>query len=205
MASESTRHIKGLSDTIWADFTVWPGFDEASLAPDKLAKFLNRKEAIKAYLSGSKVATIRKEYGISEPQIYRLITERCICNHPDGQIYGWRALIPQTRIVQFKRRSPIVINQWGHGAVGAFQTLLDTYPDVREALHKKFLKSPILEKSLECCQLQNDRFGSGFSKVLERKVLKSKGSGLLILKRTDITQSLNTLIRCFTKTLARQS
>ncbi|KYP12577.1 MAG: hypothetical protein A0129_01320 [Limnobacter sp. CACIAM 66H1] len=146
MASESTRHIKGLSDTIWADFTVWPGFDEASLAPDKLAKFLNRKEAIKAYLSGSKVATIRKEYGISEPQIYRLITERCICNHPDGQIYGWRALIPQTRIVQFKRRSPIVINQWGHGAVGAFQTLLDTYPDVREALHKKILKVPNTRK-----------------------------------------------------------
>lgn len=84
MASESTRHIKGLSDTIWADFTIWPGFDEASLAPDKLAKFLNRKEAIKAYLSGSKVAAIRKEYGISEPQIYRLITERCICDHPDG-------------------------------------------------------------------------------------------------------------------------
>ena len=148
MASESTRHIKGLSDTIWADFTVWPGFDEASLAPDKLAKFLNRKEAIKAYLSGIEVAAIRKEYGISESQIYRLITERCIRDHPDGQIYGWRALIPGARIVQFKRRAPIVINQWGHGAVGVFQTLLDTYPDVREALHKKILKIPNTRKKL---------------------------------------------------------
>jgi hypothetical protein len=56
------------------------------------------------------------------------------------------------------------------------------------------LKSPIPEKSLECYQSQNDLFGSGFSKVLEIEVLKSKGSGLLTLKRTDITQLLNTLI-----------
>ena len=61
MASESMRHIKGLSDTIWADYTNWPGFDEASLEADTLNKFLNRKEAIKAYLSGIEVAVNRPE------------------------------------------------------------------------------------------------------------------------------------------------
>ena len=197
MASESTRHIKGLSDTIWADFTVWPGFDEASLAPDKLAKFLNRKEAIKAYLSGSKVATIRKEYGISEPQIYRLITERCICNHPDGQIYGWRALIPRTRIVQFKRRSPIVINQWGHGAVGAFQTLLDTYPDVREALHKKILKVPNTRKKLGMLSTSKRSIWLWFLQSLREKGLEIKGEWPFNTK----TNGYHTIIKYIDKVL----
>lgn len=175
MASESMRHIKGLSDTIWADYTNWPGFDEASLEADTLNKFLNRKEAIKAYLSGIEVAAIRKEYGISESQIYRLITERCIRDHPDGQIYGWRALIPGARIVQFKRRAPIVINQWGHGAVGVFQTLLDTYPDVREALHKKILKIPNTRKKLGILSTSKRSIWLSFLQSLREKGLEIRG------------------------------
>ena len=49
MGSDTARHIKGLSDTIWADFSCWSGFDEASLDQEKLTKYLARKEAIKAY------------------------------------------------------------------------------------------------------------------------------------------------------------
>lgn len=189
MASESTRHIKGLSDTIWADFTIWPGFDEASLEPDTLAKFLNRKEAIKAYLNGTKVAAIREEYGISEPHIYRLITERCIRDHPDGQIYGWRALIPQTRIVQFKRRTPIVINRWGHGGVGAFQTLLDTYPDVREALHKKILKIPNTRKKLGMLSTSKRSIWLSFLQNLREKGLEIKGEWPFSTKTNGNTPS----------------
>jgi transposase InsO family protein len=148
MASHSARNIKGLKNTIWADYSCWPDCDEGALSEDALSKFLARKKSIKAYLDGVPVSIIKSEFGLSDTWIYRLITERCLCIHSDGQIYGWRALTPDLRIAPYKRTSPIVVNQWGGGAVGALQTVLDIYPDIKIKLDKRILSTPKTQKKL---------------------------------------------------------
>lgn len=141
-ASSAGRHIKGLSSTSHADCGQWPTPDEGALAGDASTKYFLRKKAITMYLTGTSSDTIRKTCNLSTSFLYRLITERCLKTHPDGKIYGWRGIIPNVRIAPYRRKHRVILDQWGHGASGAMQTLLDSHPDLRINFEKRILSSP---------------------------------------------------------------
>ncbi|NVH77456.1 hypothetical protein FSB08_34415 [Paraburkholderia sp. JPY432] len=55
----------------------------------------------------------------------RLLMERCLQPHPDGQIYRWRGLLPHSRLKPYERKTPLKPDAWGEGAVGALQWTFD--------------------------------------------------------------------------------
>lgn len=138
----SERKIKGLSGTAHEDPEGWPTPDEGALQGDVRTQYLCRKLGIKLYLAGQSNAYISEKCGVGLKQIYRLITERCVQPHPDGQIYGWRALVPHTHIKPYTRRRKVRVDSYGNGASGAMGALLDLHPSLRQAFEKRILASP---------------------------------------------------------------
>ncbi|WP_413456563.1 hypothetical protein [Herbaspirillum huttiense] len=133
------RSVKGLSDS--ADLSLWPSVDIAALAEEHRLDFLKRKHAVMLYLSGKSYDEIRARCGIGGIQVYRLIRERCLAIHPDGRLYGWRALIRNQNIKGYNRQRPMTVDDWGRGTSGALRLAFDRYPQIRIDFEKRILKA----------------------------------------------------------------
>lgn len=131
------RHIKGLTDSI----DSWPTFDEGILQNEKLSNYLKRKQGVKLYIDGHQSELIKQETGFSSSQIYRLITERCLATHQDGYLYGWRGLIPNINIKEYKRKTQINIDNFGYGAAGVLGFIFDCYPDIKHEFDNRLLNT----------------------------------------------------------------
>jgi hypothetical protein len=106
--------------------------------------FMHRRRAIELYLQGASDADIRREAGMSRSNVYRLIVERCLLPHSDGDLYGWRGALPYLRVVGYRRKSKPHAGEDGTGSVGALQWLFAS-PQGRD-LEERFCKQ-ILAKA----------------------------------------------------------
>lgn len=118
--------------------STWPTVDLLSLPAAKQEVYSKRRKAMLLYGSGASLADIRKQTGVNPQNLY-LLLNRCLTGHPDGRIYGFRALIPGTRIVEYRRKKPIDLTLGDHqgGGVGAFSKLLEDYPVLIDLIHRK--------------------------------------------------------------------
>lgn len=116
----------------------WPTVDLLSIPIEKRELFEERYRAFRLYQSGAALAYIHEETGISPQRFYQLL-DRCLEAHPDGRIYGFRALIPSTRIHGYRRQKPVELSLGDHqgGGAGAFQKLLADYPVLLELIYSK--------------------------------------------------------------------
>ena len=64
----------------------WPAVDTDALPEARRTQFLRRKTGIVLYFNGASEADIRAACGFGRSHIYRLITERCLAQHPDGDV-----------------------------------------------------------------------------------------------------------------------
>lgn len=135
-----------VSQTIsnWGADEPWPVVDEDALTDEKRSKFKARRQAIDAYLAGElTLDQIARSTGVSASSIGRL-ARRCIETHPDGRIWGYRALLDYQRVREYHREAPIVIDPTAEsnkaGLAGAFEFLLDQHPELRQYLENEFLK-----------------------------------------------------------------
>ncbi len=119
------------------DISIWPYPDEGALTNDVLNKYVGRKKAVLLYLEGASNDQIKLETDLCAKQVYRLIRERCLQIHEDGQVYGWRGLIPYLHIRAYKRVKKIQVSEFGTGAVGAMEATLDAHPELRASLEKR--------------------------------------------------------------------
>jgi hypothetical protein len=108
------------------DLSIWPQIDEGGLSDDRLKLFLSRKKGVELYLAGESATEIKRQSGFSRVQIYRLISERCTLTNEDGQLNGWRGLVPHLRIKPYVRTKPLTPDDWGRGTSGALQLLFST-------------------------------------------------------------------------------
>lgn len=99
----------------------WPTVDVLALAPERQELYLRREQAIRLYLNGASDIEIRAACHFGRAQAYRLLRERCLKQHPDGRIYGWRGLLPHSRTKAYERKIAVKPDAWGNGAVGALQ------------------------------------------------------------------------------------
>lgn len=136
-----SRQIKGLTNSLYENCDAWPTPDEGALDGDDLKKYQQRKHAIRLYIEGATEQTLRAECNIGRSQIYRLLTERCLEPHPDGQIYGWRGIVPNIRIKPYRRKHTVKVDDFGFGASGALTLVLEGHPDLRTRLDKRILKA----------------------------------------------------------------
>lgn len=124
------------------DTTLWATPDEGALLADKQEKYFQRKRAVELFLSGHKKEQIERSTSVASKQIYRLIRERCLAIHEDGQVYGWRGLIPNIRIKTYTRHKKINVDPYGAGAAGALQTMLSVHPDLKTDFDRRILAIP---------------------------------------------------------------
>ena len=137
MNNSNGRKIKGMIQ----DVDTWPTFDEGVLQGDILEKYLSRKHAVQLYLEGISEKNIKEETGFKRAYLYRLITERCLAIHQDGNIQGWRGLIPNINIKEYKRQNAIHVDSFGYGAAGALGYILDCHPELKIKFDQKILKT----------------------------------------------------------------
>ncbi len=135
------RNLKGITDR--EDFSLgsWPEPDVGTLCSRDLDRFLKRKEAVVLYLQGAASDSVYTATGIHARFLNRMIRERCMHPHPDGRIYGWRALVPSVHIVKYQRRIKVRADANGRGVVGALVALLQQETDFAKRLNKQIIKT----------------------------------------------------------------
>ncbi|HKO89097.1 MAG TPA: hypothetical protein VJU83_11365 [Burkholderiales bacterium] len=124
----------------WPPLAEWPTFTEAFLEGDRLEQYLQRKRGVHLYYEGAADNRIRESAGVSRHQIYRLITERCLVQAPDGRICGWRGLIPFQRQRKWVRTKPLTPTVNGKGLSGALSLLLGLHPELKIAFDKRIVR-----------------------------------------------------------------
>jgi transposase InsO family protein len=135
------RNLKGITDR--EDFSLgsWPEPDVGTLCSRDLDRFLKRKEAVVLYLQGAASDSVYTATGIHARFLNRMIRERCMHPHPDGRIYGWRALVPSVHIVKYQRRIKVRADANGRGVVGALVALIQQETDFAKRLNKQIIKT----------------------------------------------------------------
>lgn len=119
------------------DSSQWATPDEGALEDNRRTLYLARKKAVSLYLAGASPDFIKQSTSLGAKQAYRLIRERCLETHSDGQPFGWRGLVPWLRVKPYQRRRKVNVDRFGGGAAGAMQALLQAFPDLREALDRR--------------------------------------------------------------------
>ncbi|MGG2933972.1 Mu transposase C-terminal domain-containing protein [Bacillus pacificus] len=118
------------------DISNWPSVLEEELSSDNRKKFEKRKQAIEMYFNSDKtLQEIVLKTSIHVDELRRYI-RRCLSFDENGEMYGFRALIPRKRT---KRNQPME-NQETEGFANAFQRLLKTYPNIEEMLIQTYLR-----------------------------------------------------------------
>lgn len=123
------------------DLTKWPGVKPDGWTDQKRFRFEKLESAIRGYMSGLRVKDVCREFGISRQELHRNL-RRCVTDHEDGRIWGWRGLIQYARqkpYVRTKRVNPHAHTKKG-GDAGAFRQFLDRNPDLEEGIQKRFYK-----------------------------------------------------------------
>ena len=111
------------------DPAAWPAFDTSALPKKQRSCFKARKRAVELYAANTAVAEIERRTGVDRRQLYRLL-DHCVAPHDDGRAFGWRALVPYTRVADYQRVAKVELSRdgAGSGAVGAFGLLLQAHP-----------------------------------------------------------------------------
>ncbi|CAI3099776.1 hypothetical protein MWMV2_MWMV2_00032 [Acinetobacter oleivorans] len=139
--NKSKTNIRGKVGRLLDQIEDWPTFDEGALVDKVFENYMNRKKGVLLYAEGCEDLKIKEQINLSKNQIYRLITERCARTHADGRIYGWRGLIPNVNIKEYKRIRKLN-NSNGEGLAGALTLIFDIHPDLKENFDKRVLSTP---------------------------------------------------------------
>lgn len=111
----------------------WSALDEHALAPPARQAFEQRRSAIEAYVRGDSLEHIEITCGVHRSTVVRLV-RRAQCAHPDGRLWGYRALVPQVRVQPYERIRAARVLQGKAGNAGAFGQLLQRYPSLMAQL-----------------------------------------------------------------------
>jgi transposase InsO family protein len=135
------RVLAGITDQEGFSVENWPTVDEGSLSAGELAQYQRHKRAVLLYLSGASYATVLEETGFNARYINHTIRNRCMFVHPDGQVHGWRALIPGLHITKYTRKKSVKADRNGLGTAGALGNLLVQEPDFATRLDQLILRT----------------------------------------------------------------
>ena len=128
---------------------IWPLVDKSAMAEEgeytaskvdgMFSKYCAREASVLAYLHGEPLRSIKEKHGFSRHYVQHLVL-KCIATHPDGRIWGFRALVPYVRQKRYDRIAPVKPGTGQGGHAGALQQLFERYPDINEAIEALFLK-----------------------------------------------------------------
>lgn len=126
-------------DPEFLDVSVWPRVDESSIEdPGDRKTFIDRCISLNQYINTDK--QYKSDDLLSSNEMIRIF-KRCLALHPDGRIYGYRALIPHTRIKTYVRKSTVetAVGKT-NGFSGAFTSLLEQHPELHDLIERNVFK-----------------------------------------------------------------
>jgi len=126
---------------------AWPTVDFSGFDQDIRADAENRALAVRLYEQGTPLDSIARMTGLQRQQVSRLFA-RCQTVAPDGKIYGYRALVPGTRIKPYTRSAPVIHarGDGSGGCAGAFTNLLKRYPGLERFILDEFIPATLKRK-----------------------------------------------------------
>lgn len=106
-----------------------------SLTPADRQLYEQRKRAVDGVRARQRFRAITQQSGLSRSEIRRLVT-RCIQWDVEGNLWGYRALVPNVRQKAYTRTAPLPDAAAGTrgGYAGAWQQLLDDMPGLEDAI-----------------------------------------------------------------------
>lgn len=177
------------------DLATWPSVKTDAWSAKRRSLFERLEGAIRSYFGGGIVKEICQRYNISRQEFYRYL-RRCLDTHRDGQIYGWRGIIPYARQKSYQRRKPAKSHQRSTGGnSGAFNQLLDLYPDIAEGIQNRLLKE-LPEEAVHEPRIPLMAILKWFLNACKRKGLTAKDYPFCTnsLGRTALWKHLKTLM-----------
>ncbi|MED1724559.1 hypothetical protein [Brevibacillus parabrevis] len=123
------------------DISSWPTVLVDNLSEDDQITYYNRRKAVEMYFQNKTHHEINIATGIHRNNLTKMI-KRCLQTDSENNVWGFRALIPRKRVSSYKRESlpKSKLNEPNPNKNGAFNLLLDTYPDLRDEIHRLFFK-----------------------------------------------------------------
>lgn len=111
------------------DVSAWPSIPIEAVPKEKRDVFLRRVRACELYCTGKLGSrAVAHSVGFSAKQVQRFV-RAALTLHPDGQIFGQRALIPYFHQREYDRRETS-----NDGTAGLFAQLLKRHPTVRQKI-----------------------------------------------------------------------
>jgi putative transposase len=115
------------------DLAIWPGVDTSALDAKARQSYQRRVAAIEEYRRGSALMVIHEKSRIDRRVLYRIL-DRALRTHPDGRVWGFRALIPGMRTKAYERHVPAKVT--GRGLAGAFTQLLERHGELEQLIRQ---------------------------------------------------------------------
>ena len=117
--------------------SVWPTALDDLIDSEYKEEFKNRCQAVQMYLEQESLEEIKKITSI-QPKSVISFTKNCIKIAEDGNIFGYRALIPYFRKKEYVRTAEQKqkFKEAQGGQAGLFSNLLNKYPEI----HKKLIQ-----------------------------------------------------------------
>lgn len=114
---------------------TWPTVELSLLDSGSAEEFEAKVRAVTLYLEGIPTGEIQERTGIPRWDLPRMV-KRCLELASDGQILGFRALIPYLRVVPYTRKKEVKAKrpQQKAGHSGALGALLSRFPKINDEL-----------------------------------------------------------------------
>jgi transposase InsO family protein len=132
------------------DTSTWPEFDPGALTPAQRKTFSARHRAVEMFVAATSLAEIEAQTGVNRRQVYRAL-ESATAVHADGRPYGWRALVPHTRVGDYHRLAKVRRHPIGLGTAGAFGLLLEAHPALAQ-----WITEQVRAKRVSVVQINTD-------------------------------------------------
>jgi len=140
----NNRLLRGI-DLDKLDHKTWATVDDSKLSEPARARFIKYRDAIVALIDGAPRSAVIAQHGVARSPLRRALI-RCVKNHRDGRVWGFRALLRFVRIEPYRCnwQNPSTKPK---GANGQFRHLMDRFPEIEELVVALFLKKTELIKA----------------------------------------------------------
>lgn len=118
------------------DCAKWPWIDAGLLSNSARLRYESLRKGIEVYCRSGQLSIAAKEAKTSPGNLHRVFA-RCVSSCADGQIAGWRALVPHIRLVKYERS---LQSRNRAAKPGQFDLLLRTHPQIKACLDDEILR-----------------------------------------------------------------
>lgn len=125
----------------------WPEFDYSGLSPEDREFVESRETAVRMLVARKTYREIKLATGLDHNKVRKTMLV-CLSLAPDGRIYGFRGLLPFTRLSRNVRKSPVLPKRTDqHGGMScSLQDTLARFPDLARRLIAEIRKKAQRDK-----------------------------------------------------------